>query len=638
MLVAANKELYVTLPKKQKMLLSKSIVNAVRSQNPPGRFLQKDTGKTGNGLYYDIGDQKAQEKTSQALREGAPDLRNPPIKDTKPAACDASAASNDSSTGIAMAPTSSSSPYPPMMQMPLNGNGGAQMHHQQQHQHQQQLQHPQQQHQHQAQPVMMFSGGAGMVPQYPGTQYQTGAGYQVMVMNEQGVMVPAQVILSPSLPPTVHAQGPVPERKPKKSLPAVQSINSNSNVNTRHRGAESATTSTSSTATSGASTPRTGTGTTGDGTGKGGTNTLPHKDYVESDDYVEPPAGLDPTSGLSFGSINMTDYEENLLSGGYSFGSTMHATNTNTNTHTNANSNMNANTASAATTANARRGSNNDMHVNFAEGVAAAYVAPVDGGLEPVGLSFGSMMSIGTQDKLEPGGLSFGSMMSMSVKGVDAVDGGLEAIGTSFGSLTLTTEDQMAVEDQRRLLRVMEADQESAEAMPTATFLNAAKSQGNLLECSDTDSDGEDESAHERSAQKSAEWEKLQATFKMQTNSMPDSAAMPPPMFPGGTPSTLTIPNTTFNRDFSQMSAFSVGDEDFQETIIPQHVPAAGNFGFSLEMPPPAGINNYGGGGGGGDTMPPPPPVLQKQDSDAADWRDLEISYLNRGESLSEDF
>ena len=54
------------------MLLSRSIVNAVRSQTPPGRFLQKDS-KTNQ--WFDVGDQRAQEKTSQALREGAPDIR-----------------------------------------------------------------------------------------------------------------------------------------------------------------------------------------------------------------------------------------------------------------------------------------------------------------------------------------------------------------------------------------------------------------------------------------------------------------------------------------------------------------------------------------------------------------------------------
>lgn len=48
------------------------MVEAVRNQSPPGRFLQKD-GKT--GLWNDIGDGRAREKTSQALREGAPVIR-----------------------------------------------------------------------------------------------------------------------------------------------------------------------------------------------------------------------------------------------------------------------------------------------------------------------------------------------------------------------------------------------------------------------------------------------------------------------------------------------------------------------------------------------------------------------------------
>jgi len=80
MLVAANKQLYITLPKRQKMLLSRSIVHAVRSQNPAGRFLQKEPKCD---KWYDIGDQRAQEKTSQALREGAPDLRSKMSKTPK---------------------------------------------------------------------------------------------------------------------------------------------------------------------------------------------------------------------------------------------------------------------------------------------------------------------------------------------------------------------------------------------------------------------------------------------------------------------------------------------------------------------------------------------------------------------------
>eukprot|EP00542_Grammatophora_oceanica_P019554 CAMPEP_0194040386 /NCGR_PEP_ID=MMETSP0009_2-20130614/12409_1 /TAXON_ID=210454 /ORGANISM="Grammatophora oceanica, Strain CCMP 410" /LENGTH=659 /DNA_ID=CAMNT_0038683523 /DNA_START=47 /DNA_END=2026 /DNA_ORIENTATION=+ len=71
-LVGCNKELYVTSTKKQKMRISRSIVEAVRSLEPPGRFLEKDQS---NGTWFDIGDKKAIEKTSQALRDGAASLR-----------------------------------------------------------------------------------------------------------------------------------------------------------------------------------------------------------------------------------------------------------------------------------------------------------------------------------------------------------------------------------------------------------------------------------------------------------------------------------------------------------------------------------------------------------------------------------
>lgn len=66
-LVKLNKPLYSALEITQKIKLSKSIVKAIRSQDPPGRFLacHKETR-----LWNDIGDKKAIEKTSQALREG----------------------------------------------------------------------------------------------------------------------------------------------------------------------------------------------------------------------------------------------------------------------------------------------------------------------------------------------------------------------------------------------------------------------------------------------------------------------------------------------------------------------------------------------------------------------------------------
>uniref|UniRef100_A0A6U6G102 DUF6824 domain-containing protein n=2 Tax=Odontella aurita TaxID=265563 RepID=A0A6U6G102_9STRA len=71
-LVNDKKRLYLNSSKREKPLVSKSIVEAVRAQRPPGRFLSKND-KT--GMWYDIGDQKAREKTSQALREGAPVIR-----------------------------------------------------------------------------------------------------------------------------------------------------------------------------------------------------------------------------------------------------------------------------------------------------------------------------------------------------------------------------------------------------------------------------------------------------------------------------------------------------------------------------------------------------------------------------------
>lgn len=64
---------YVNCPKREKPLIARRIVEAVRNQTPPGRFLSKDS-KT--GMWNDIGDGKAREKTSQALREGAPIIRD----------------------------------------------------------------------------------------------------------------------------------------------------------------------------------------------------------------------------------------------------------------------------------------------------------------------------------------------------------------------------------------------------------------------------------------------------------------------------------------------------------------------------------------------------------------------------------
>ncbi len=68
-LVRHHKLAYVRCPKPQKEQFSKLIVSTVRDREPPGRFLkQNPTTK----LWYNIGTQKALDKTRQALREGAP--------------------------------------------------------------------------------------------------------------------------------------------------------------------------------------------------------------------------------------------------------------------------------------------------------------------------------------------------------------------------------------------------------------------------------------------------------------------------------------------------------------------------------------------------------------------------------------
>lgn len=64
---------YLGCPKRQKPVLAMRIVQAVRAQSPPGRFLQHDKSTES---WSDIGDKKAREKSSQALREGAPLIRD----------------------------------------------------------------------------------------------------------------------------------------------------------------------------------------------------------------------------------------------------------------------------------------------------------------------------------------------------------------------------------------------------------------------------------------------------------------------------------------------------------------------------------------------------------------------------------
>mmetsp|Transcript_1579 Transcript_1579/g.2417 ORF Transcript_1579/g.2417 Transcript_1579/m.2417 type:complete len:322 (-) Transcript_1579:1424-2389(-) len=65
-LARGQSENYQEASKKGKSNISRDLVKQVRSMNPPGRFLKKDS-KT--GAWEDVGDDIAREKTSQVLRD-----------------------------------------------------------------------------------------------------------------------------------------------------------------------------------------------------------------------------------------------------------------------------------------------------------------------------------------------------------------------------------------------------------------------------------------------------------------------------------------------------------------------------------------------------------------------------------------
>jgi hypothetical protein len=72
LLVKEYKDKYLKAKKKEKPNVAGEIVDKIRGLDPPGRFLKKDRE---TGYWLDIGDVRAKEKTSQALREGAPLIR-----------------------------------------------------------------------------------------------------------------------------------------------------------------------------------------------------------------------------------------------------------------------------------------------------------------------------------------------------------------------------------------------------------------------------------------------------------------------------------------------------------------------------------------------------------------------------------
>jgi hypothetical protein len=69
-LINLHRRAYLKARKNDKPAISRAIVRSIRENN--GRFLKKDEK---SGMWYEIGDDAAREKTSQALRQRAPEMR-----------------------------------------------------------------------------------------------------------------------------------------------------------------------------------------------------------------------------------------------------------------------------------------------------------------------------------------------------------------------------------------------------------------------------------------------------------------------------------------------------------------------------------------------------------------------------------
>lgn len=65
-IVSLHKDEYAEASKVSKPLVARKIVKAIRNANPPGRFLMRNVY---DSKWYDVGDRRAAEKASQALRE-----------------------------------------------------------------------------------------------------------------------------------------------------------------------------------------------------------------------------------------------------------------------------------------------------------------------------------------------------------------------------------------------------------------------------------------------------------------------------------------------------------------------------------------------------------------------------------------
>jgi hypothetical protein len=69
-LIDTYREQYLRSKKNDKPFISRTIVKTIRDRK--GRFLKRDEA---SGLYFEIGDDEAREKASQALRQRAPERK-----------------------------------------------------------------------------------------------------------------------------------------------------------------------------------------------------------------------------------------------------------------------------------------------------------------------------------------------------------------------------------------------------------------------------------------------------------------------------------------------------------------------------------------------------------------------------------
>ncbi len=599
MLVAANKQLYITLPKRQKMLLSRSIVNAVRSQNPPGRFLQKD-GKT--KLWFDVGDQRAQEKTSQALREGAPDIRK------KVAAAKASVGSTDSATPPAttsgeISNSGAKSHGVGKSQIPGTSSGGDRKHEstdassimppapdtsdglldpipapeiQQRYNMQQQ------------QMNGMFGGHnatghmtlneRGMLIQNAMMNGAQGLnGYNHQQMNNNGNNFNQAAFMYQQQQPQGHMQRQMHHPQDFQQQYHYQQQQLNNNINFQQQQQQDQQHQFQQQQQH-------------HGNNNGGTSNFENFD-------APPPEELD-RDGLSFGSLHMTDAEMHKLQQG--------------STHS-----PSKNRRHSLSKSRHSMGSNvSDPKNKNIPG------APMGGVLEPTGISLGdvSMHSTISNYKmaLEENGASFGTMMSYNTLNTtnhsmnpEMVDGGLmDAVGTSFGSLSLDKNNR------DMLFKTLEIAGGGSEVPPM--FRSETKSSANLLDCSDTESESSREK-EELTKQKSQAWEMMKTQLDKQTSkgaSVNSQDLMPPPV---GVPQNnkanetsnkhafdnieITLPPTTMETNFSTLSAWSAADDyndnESGPAVKSEQVEKSRNKDDDSDVV----------------AVPPPPPELTKVDS-----------------------